>query len=328
MSTHLDILRVIACLSVLLLHSGNSAAIREGGAIVDYFSRYLVVGCVPLFFAISGALAVQKLGSWEYFLRRAYWLLLSFAGWNLILVGAVLLCQLLLVLLGLQFEFGFLSDKIKAGLLSIFGVTEHYPIVYQFWFVRDLILCMVAMALVSLFLKAKSHFFWGLVIFSFAAGQYVSQNLYLSSVFFALAAFFLGGLVPTWLYTGFSRYGLIVAVLAALMLLIIFVGFEEFILKSALVSALSVLFLIGLSSVLTERKFNMPRYAVGATYFVFAAHEPLLTFLIKLFLLLEISRVFVYFVSVILVGGFLLLVFNLVSRGRSTVFKLFIYGRG
>lgn len=328
MTAYLDILRVISCLSVLLLHAGNSAAIREEGTVVDYFSRYLVVGCVPLFFAISGALAIQKLGSWGYFLRRAYWLFLSFVGWNLLLVGAVILCQFLLGLLGLQFEFGFLSDKIKAGLLSIFGVAEHYPIVYQFWFVRDLIFCMSAMVFASLFLKDKSYLFWVFVMFSFAVGQYSIENLYLSSVFFALAAFFLGGLVPTWLYLGFGRFGLIVAVLAAFVLLVIFLGFEEFFFRSAVISAVSVLFLVGLSSVLNERKLVLPQYIVGATYFVFAAHEPLLTFLIKLFLHLEIGKVFVYFVSVILVGGILLLAFNFVSRGKGMAFKLLLYGRG
>jgi hypothetical protein len=34
---------------------------------------------------------------------------------------------------------GFIHDKIFGGLLSVFGLSEHYPINYQFWFLKDLL---------------------------------------------------------------------------------------------------------------------------------------------------------------------------------------------
>jgi fucose 4-O-acetylase-like acetyltransferase len=139
----LDVVRVVAMIFVTFIHSPGATV---GSSPVVYFLKsFIAGGAVPVFFLLSGYLGARKLNLRTYrfqdFAReKARTLVAPFLFWNL-----------LVLLLALAARKAGFSASLRGG-GAYFDVTPdfssviaaligfgRYPIVYQFWFLRNLI---------------------------------------------------------------------------------------------------------------------------------------------------------------------------------------------
>lgn len=142
-SRSIDLLRVISILLVVMLHArtGLEFSVER----VTYWSGVASRGFgalgVPVFLVISGYLAGIKRAkgaaaeSWGAWRRRAQGLLTGYVFWN------TLVALLALAAVWLHASMGsFLTGKLAGGWLSVYGLNDQFPIAYQFWFIRELLL--------------------------------------------------------------------------------------------------------------------------------------------------------------------------------------------
>lgn len=136
----IDLLRVIAIFFVMLIHSGTP---RE--SIGSYLLKdFIAAGAVPAFFIMSGYLGARKIiSSTDYWLyAREKWrsLIIPYIFWSIPCLFIVL------VLKNTSFGHTFHGNgnyfnvdlNFNSIVSAVFGL-DRMPIVYQFWFLRDLI---------------------------------------------------------------------------------------------------------------------------------------------------------------------------------------------
>jgi len=140
----LDLVRVVGMFFVMFIHSPFDADIKIAPGIF-FLKSFLAVGAVPVFFLLSGYLGARKIDSAAVsakvlFLEKWRSLVVPFLFWN----SALLSLIFLLKSIGLESVFkgsGTYFDvncSISSILSALFGIGR-FPIVYQFWFLRDLI---------------------------------------------------------------------------------------------------------------------------------------------------------------------------------------------
>ena len=146
-SRNITLLRYPAIVMVVMIH--NVFEYAPLPVFCKYFERFFSysfpqVG-VPIFFAASGYLlfhkaAFENASFTELIRRRFQSLVIPYIFWN----AAVLAFYLLgphLPGLGKFFLSGRLSDyQWYDYFLRSFGITEYYPIAFQFWFIRNLVI--------------------------------------------------------------------------------------------------------------------------------------------------------------------------------------------
>lgn len=141
----LDILRVIAMLGVMLIHSPAvvDAELTPG---IYFIREYITIGTVPAFFILSGYLMAKKVKDPSvrfsaFFKDKLHSLIIPFLIWNGLLIFGALSMKMAGIgndmsqsgaYLGIDFSF----SSITSAWLGI----DRSPIVYQFWFLRDLII--------------------------------------------------------------------------------------------------------------------------------------------------------------------------------------------
>jgi surface polysaccharide O-acyltransferase-like enzyme len=246
---------------------------------------------VPLFFLISGYLFFLGSWSWEKYVgklkRRFHTLLIPYLFWNLSVLAFFAIAQSFpqtkMLASSVRFppvhSFSFF-DYVNA----LFGMTANYPIAGQFWFIRDLMVFVILAPAIHFILARKSAlpfvailfcvWFLGLrpvlwpslgEIFFFILGAYLSspgKNLtYLDKFGPWITTMFFGSLI---LNAAFPNDPL------HLHNIVIFFGVPSLWWLTALAVRTAKLksLLVGLS---------------GASFFVFAAHLPLLTIIIRTF---------------------------------------------
>ncbi|WP_116139163.1 acyltransferase family protein [Trinickia diaoshuihuensis] len=296
-SLRLHILRFPLIVGVVFIHnynlsstlSGGSVGFTADGPVLDFVRNVISQGVarisVPLLFLIAGYLffldfeptLASLLGKLK---SRSKTLLLPFLFWNLATLGVLVLAQ------SLPAASRFLSGKhLLASQLSapafldlLFGIHGE-PIAYQFWFVRDLMVLVLLAPLVYVVCRRAG-----------AAAVLALLSLWLANIwwtpvpacdatlFFTMGAWLaIKGSTPFFL----DRIGAISTVLYVPLLLADasrFAGPEY-----VVVHKVSVL--LGVVSALWMTRFAirsdaMTRHLVrlgDASFFVFAAHEPLLT---------------------------------------------------
>jgi fucose 4-O-acetylase-like acetyltransferase len=140
----LDLLRVIGMFFVMLNHSPGDPDIKTAPGIF-FLKGFLVCGAVPVFFLLSGYFGARRIDSTslsakDYVQEKARTLIIPFLFWN----AAVLLLVLLAKYAGWDSSFrgGGAYFDVNFSALSIGSALTgigRLPIVYQFWFLRDLI---------------------------------------------------------------------------------------------------------------------------------------------------------------------------------------------
>lgn len=150
--------RVIAIFFVMLIHSPAAGASGENISIW-ICAKFIGEGAVPIFFMMSGFLAAKSIQRPDYrfkqhFSKCLHRLIIPYLLWNAIVL-----------MLALGVKLSGLTEQVSEGgayfdfeiapwplLNEILGIGK-WPIVYQFWFLRDLIIAY----LVSFFLIRVLH---------------------------------------------------------------------------------------------------------------------------------------------------------------------------
>jgi len=298
LSEKIKIISFFSILLVVFLHAYNLDSTEQvepiffgtaTWAVQDVISNGFTRIAVPLFFLFSGFLFFLNTHNGNGFLakmkKRCHTLLIPFLIWSLF--GLIFYFVLQSIP---QTAVFFTKERIadfsfEKWLLTIFV----YPIPYQLWFIRDLMILVILSPLLYLMLKnLKVWIFIPIVIF----WVYVANGFQNSIE--ALLFFLFGGYVavfhPHWTELRYERKVIWILFLWIFLLVIktimVSANFEP--LQSRIIFKLSIISGIlafwGLYD-LVLGKLSNKRYLLqlcGFTFFIYAAHEPILTIFKKL----------------------------------------------
>jgi len=265
----------------------------QAGFLVDFVRRYISQGlgsiAVPLFFIMSGCLFFRdgQIGGWFYarkIVSRIRSLLIPMVFWNLAVLAALFIA---------------LHEPMTAALVSgsngdvflswssmvdaVLGLTGS-PIVCQFWFIRDLlILVLVSPGLYWLARATHGFTLLALVIIWMLDVHLIGMPSVTSVLFFYIGALFgIFGVSPFPTHRRACQF-----VWPYLLLMLIMTampgGLWKWFLNCMGVGAgLIAAFALSGHVLATDRLQAILIKLSSASFFVFAAHEPLLTIVLKL----------------------------------------------
>lgn len=343
--------RLPLMIGVVLIHTYDPVRVA-GGAVVSlqgfsfatdyilfFFSQVLSRLSVPVFFVISGLLFVEGVatrgvvGIRSSLIRRVRTIFVPFVMWNVLLFVAIWTL--------ISFEFLELSDNSRYDWIGsvtfaeyfdrIFGLSG-YPISYQFWFLRDLIIVLLLMSVPVVLLDLWALAAVVCVLFFCWMGAVLPVEVpALGSLFwFSFGALLSRGrryfcleTVPHWVLGLYCSLALVEYFFRGE----VWYGvLHRFVLCVGVLSIVHMASLIG--GVAPLRVFC--RRFAGASFFVFAFHEPLLTVLKKLsFSYVEsaFTAVGAYCFSVIVSVAIAIVVFELLRRHAPKVLAVATGGR-
>ena len=300
-SSRIDILRFPLIVGVVLIHNYSMTVQTDEGIIgsahvgfwVDFVRLFVSEGiartAVPLFFMISGYLFFRGGWSWGKYgsklKRRINTLLIPFLFWNLATLGAYLFERRIPQARAYVYGSFWLPSNYSSFLSyinALFGITLKYPIAFQFWFIRDLMALVVLAPLVHFLLTPRTALpflaalfcLWisGIWPFLYPSGD--------ASFFFYLGAYLSRPEKEVEYLDKFGQW-LSAAFLFCLILHSAF-PFLPYLLKSVIIFGVpSVWWLTGLALRNCKLKSLLAGLS-GASFFVFAAHEPLLNTIRKI----------------------------------------------
>jgi fucose 4-O-acetylase-like acetyltransferase len=274
---------------VVVLHArtGLHFVSANNESFADLISRGLGALGVPLFLFISGFLSSTRpkndssLAAVLGIAKRAAELAGVYILWNVLVVIAVLL----MIRFGLA-PGDFLSSRLNDGLAGIFGLNSQFPIAYQFWFIRELILISLIIGCVGEFTKNQLS-----LVIIFCIITLLTSLLFDYRTSVSLVAYCLGywsgreRVVSGW--ADYSpkllRQAFTAGLFASALLLFQCVKSNNW---TGL--CITVFLATGAISVLSGALMLAPHVkstawsvSARASFFIFAAHEPLLTALKK-----------------------------------------------
>ncbi|HEU7049619.1 TPA: acyltransferase [Streptococcus pneumoniae] len=141
---NLDLLKVLACVGVVLLHT-TMGGFKETGAwnFLTYL-YYLGTYSIPLFFMVNGYLLLGKREiTYSYILQKIKWLLITVSSWTFIVW---------------LFKRDFTENLIK----KIIGSLIQKGYFFQFWFFGALILIYLCLPILRQFLNSKRSYLYSL----------------------------------------------------------------------------------------------------------------------------------------------------------------------
>jgi len=298
----LDLLRFPLIVGVVFIHAyetsvgfaGGAIGSSQGSPVGDFIRNLISQGlarvAVPLFFLISGFLFFRHfsatLPAYGAKLRtRLHTLLIPYLFWNLATLAVVALAQ------ALPASAGFFSGK-SLPIASygpgdyvdaLFGIGR-MPIAYQFWFIRDLMLLVLAAPLV--FLGARFQPRLGILLL--ALGWVLPFWPLSMPAADAALFFFLGAAVALqgwslfvldnharWLLPAYLALALADAALAQQ-------GVGVYLHSASIVVGMGAALCLSGPLARSGRLRQWLLYLSGASFFVYAAHEPVLTIARKL----------------------------------------------
>jgi len=164
----LDVLRVLACFMVLVVHACDPYNLMEKGREAPFWGAIigsLLRPCVPLFIMISGALLLPaKLSMGEFYRRRGTRVLLPFLFWSV-------LYALVPALFGhsLFMDSSKPYDWAQAGTVLLGNLLNYNADVWHFWYIYVLLGLYLLIPVISPFVASASKrqlqfvlFLWGL----------------------------------------------------------------------------------------------------------------------------------------------------------------------
>ena len=296
-SNRLAVLRFPLIVAVVFIHA--RAIALSGGAVVtkandtapsgliliELISQGLARTAVPLFFMMSGFLFFWKMEwNWPHYLlklqARVRTLLIPFLFWNILtlLIFAVLQAAPVTRLM-LSGRFPEIADMLPLQLAMYLVGVGTGPAAYQFWFIRDLLMLVVAAPIFQLlgsrFLPIATLILlvcWLLDIWPLKAPSIEAVGFFALGASFALRGRdpFLVDIAGRWLLAVYP-------VLLLAELLLPPTAWAVYLHRTGiLVGAAAILYLTKFAT--TRADISRKLTALGTTsFFVFAAHEPLLT---------------------------------------------------
>ncbi len=300
MSKSFDILRFPLIVGVIFIHSlagvSNSLTPDANGwtfPIYHYFGNFFseVIGrvAVPLFFFISGYLFFYKVDTFDsasylYKLkRRCRTLLVPYLFWNIIAAALFMILPLIPAtreFLNDNCVFSFDMESLKVLLIGKdTGEEVLYPMAYQFWFIRDLICCVIISPILYFFVRKTS--WWGIALLAmlwmcdWSIPYFGRQGFSMAAIFFfsAGAWFATREVNVSYLVKDLKAILIVYPVWALADLLTKGYDYNVFIHKVGIL--LGMVFCFTAVAVLIERRNLKPvPFLSSASFFVFAMHDP------------------------------------------------------
>ena len=143
---NLDLLKVLACVGVVLLHTTMGGFKDTGSWNLLTYLYYLGTYSIPLFFMVNGYLLLGKREiTSHYILQKVKWILITVSSWNIIVW---------------LFKRDFTVNPIK----KIVGSLIQKGSFFQFWFFGALILIYLCLPILSKFLNSKRRYLYILAV--------------------------------------------------------------------------------------------------------------------------------------------------------------------
>ncbi|MGA2887988.1 MAG: acyltransferase [Terracidiphilus sp.] len=305
-SSRIETLRFPLIVGVVFIHNfhttvavvNGSFGVTSCGTWVDFIRFFISQGiarmAVPLFFLISGYLFFLGGWSWEKYSsklkRRIGTLLIPYLVWNLLTAAVFVAAESIprtKAFTGGEFLQSSHSFSVVDFIVYVFGLSSADPIAYQFWFIRDLMaLVLLSPGIYFLVknLKSKLTLLIFAVLFSlwFLAIWPASWPEVASFFFFSMGSYF--ALHETDV-NYLDRFGpWISAAFLGLLILHAASGGSIPYLQNILIvfGVPSLWWIVGVIGKAPKLKQWIIRLS-AASFFVFAAHEPLLHILRNLF---------------------------------------------
>ncbi|CGF06800.1 acyltransferase [Streptococcus pneumoniae] len=141
---NLDLLKVLACVGVVLLHTTMGGFKETGSWNLLAYLYYLGTYSIPLFFMINGYLLLGKREiTYLYILPKVKWILITVSSWSFIVW---------------LFKRDFTTNPIK----KIVGSLIQRGYFFQFWFFGALILIYLCLPILRQFLNSKRSYLYSL----------------------------------------------------------------------------------------------------------------------------------------------------------------------
>jgi putative acetyl transferase len=185
---NLDLLKVLACVGVVLLHTAMVGFEKTGSWNFLTYLYYLGTYSIPLFFMVNGYLLLGKREiTYSYVLQKIKWILITVSSWTFIVW---------------LFKRDFTENLIK----KIVGSLIQRGYFFQFWFFGTLMLIYLCLPILKKFLNSKKSYLYSLsllvviglifelanIVFQMPAQTYVIQTFRLWTWFFY---YLLGGFI-------------------------------------------------------------------------------------------------------------------------------------
>ena len=134
---NLDLLKVLACVGVVLLHTAMGGFKETGSWNFSTYLYYLGTYSIPLFFMVNGYLLLGKREiTYSYILQKVKWILITVSSWSVIIW---------------LFKRDFTVNTIK----KIVGSLIQKGYFFQFWFFGALIIIYICLPVLKKFLNSK-----------------------------------------------------------------------------------------------------------------------------------------------------------------------------
>lgn len=295
-SIRLRILNFPLIIGVVYIHA-YSATIEFGGVSlgpekVDYFTDFvrnlisqgIARLAVPLFFLMSGYFFfLGFVWSWRGFGQklagRVKTLLLPFLFWTVLVAAISYLGQYIPSVKEYFVGSGASLSNLSAYRLAniVFGFTGA-PVAYHFWFIRDLMLLMVLSPLIILLLRYAAWLFLGGVFLTWITGKWpIYSPDAVGVLFFALGGYLAMQGKSLFMFDKYGRW-FVAAYISILIADVIWydASFNVCLHRCGIV--------VGLVAILSASKWVCANASMkstliwlsGSSFFVYAAHEPLL----------------------------------------------------
>lgn len=139
---NLDLLKVLACVGVVLLHTAMGGFKETGSWNFSTYLYYLGTYSIPLFFMVNGYLLLGKREiTYSYILQKVKWILITVSSWSVIIW---------------LFKRDFTVNPIK----KIIGSLIQKGYFFQFWFFGALILIYICLPILKKFLNSKRSYLY------------------------------------------------------------------------------------------------------------------------------------------------------------------------
>ena len=139
---NLDLLKVLACVGVVLLHTAMGGFKETGSWNFSTYLYYLGTYSIPLFFMVNGYLLLGKREiTYSYILQKVKWILITVSSWSAIVW---------------LFKRDFTANPIK----KIIGSLIQKGYFFQFWFFGALIIIYICLPVLKKFLNSKRSYLY------------------------------------------------------------------------------------------------------------------------------------------------------------------------
>ncbi|HGS1688440.1 TPA: acyltransferase [Streptococcus pneumoniae] len=287
---NLDLLKVIACVGVVLLHTEMGGFKETGSWNFSTYLYYLGTYSIPLFFIVNGYLLLGKKEiTYSYILQKVKWILITVLSWPLIVW---------------LFKRDFSVNPIK----KLIGSLVQKGYFFQFWFFGALILIYICLPVLKQFLNSKRSYLYFLsvllviglifeltnIVLQMPIQAYVIQTFRLWTwLFYYILGGFISQFDKNTIKNGFKRWMKVIAVLLLLVspFILFFIAkttyynfFAEYFYDILLVKVVSVgIFLTIFSLVLNENSNKWIIFLSNQTMGIFIIHTYIMKVWEKLF---------------------------------------------